>query len=646
MAAAPPTGADAVALCWLQVMKVRKFFRYGMLLILLAALGVTAAFTTPPDPEAVQGLVTLDQWDWSRRSMVRLNGQWEFYWQQLLEPHHFRSPATAPEAGYMRVPGSWADPLPQTGYATYRLTVRGGDWPGPLAIKMGWTCSAYRLWVDGNLLHAQGRVGTSAATSEPRYGPAVIPFVPTGENIELIFQVANFHHRCGGLWTAPILGLQEAVARSAFQHSAQDLFLAGTIFIQGLFHLALTVLNRRRFAMHLMFGLFCLVMSLRGLTMGSQALGSLLPGLPWDGLLRLEYATGYLAMPLLLMFLYASYPQETSLWVVRIIQGVGLLGLASLAAPILFASRLIPVYEWVVVGVLLHCALVMFRVVRRRREAARWFIAGLSLMLVATVHDMLVYRRLLDTTVYLMPVGVVGLIFTQSMILAERFTTGYRELEASRRLLTEREESLRRDIAELLHGRVQSRLVVTGHHLAQARELLTSDPQRASDLLATAQAELEEVRETDVRRASHLLHPSIIRVGLIPALYELLERFRSHIAVEVDIDLQVAALEQGGAPGIPEPVRLAVYRVLEEALNNVYNHAAAARVRIGLHLRPGNTLQLTVEDDGRGLAAGGPKPGLGMAVIAARVVELKGDWYLAPAPGAGTRLTASFPLQI
>lgn len=628
------------------VMKVRKIFRYGIILLLLGSLGAAAAFSFQPEPEADQGLMVLDGWDWTRRSTIDLSGQWEFYWQQLLAPHHFQAPAAAPSPGYMRVPGSWADPLPRTGYATYRLMIQGGEWPGPMALRMGWTCSAYRLWVDGHLLHTQGRVGTSPATSEPRYGPTVIPFDPAGEEVELIVQVANFHHRCGGLWTAPVLGLQERVAHLALQNTARDLFLAGTIFIQGLFHLALTVLNRRRRTVHLMFGLFCLVMTLRALSMGSQALGLLLPGLPWDGLLRLEYATGFLALPFMLMFLYATFPQETSLWMVRAVQGAGLLGMISLAAPIMFVSRLIPYYEWIVAACAVYSIVVMSRVVRRRREAAPWYIAGLSLLVVTTVHDLLVYRRLIDTTVYWMPVGMVGLIFTQSIILAEHFATAYRELEASRRMLTEREESVRRDIAELLHGRVQSRLVVTGHRLEEARELLAQDPQQASRLLSTAQQELEEVRETDVRRASHLLHPSIIKVGLIPALYELLERFRGPMAVEVGIDPQVAALERAGGPGIPEAVRLAAYRVLEEALSNVHNHAAAARVRIDLHLRPDETLELTVEDDGRGLAAGGPKPGLGLAVIAARVLELKGDWNLSPAPGGGTRLTAWFPLQI
>lgn len=626
-------------------MKVRTLFRYGSVLLLLAALGSAAAFAAQPEPDAVQGRVLLDGWDWTRRSTLDLRGEWEFYWQQLLEPQHFRPPFRAPAPEYMRVPGPWSGPLPQTGYATYRLIVRGGEWPGPMAVRLGWTCSAYRLWVDDDLLHSQGRVGTSPDTSEPRYGPAVIPFEPAGEEIQLVIQVANFHHRCGGLWSAPVLGPREKVAHLNFQYTARDLFLAGTIFIQGLFHMALTVLNRRRITVHLMFGLFCLVMTVRVLSTHSQAFGTLLPGLPWDGLLRLEYATGFLAVPLVLMYLYATFPQETSLRIVRAVQVAGLLGLISVATPILFVSRLIPYYEWVVAAVGVYSLVVMFRVVRRRREAAPWYMAGLLLLLITTLHDLLVYRRVLTTTVYWLPVGVVGLIFTQSIILAQRATTAYRELEASRRQLTEREESVRRDIAELLHGRVQSRLVVTGHRLQEARELLARDPQRAAELLATAQKELEEVRETDVRRASHLLHPSIIRVGLIPALYDLLERFRGPMDVEVDIDPQVAELDRADGPGIPEAVRLAAYRVLEEALNNVHNHAGAAKVRISVYLRPDHILELTVEDDGRGLAAEGPKLGLGLAVIAARVLDLKGDWSISPAPGSGTRLTAWFPLR-
>jgi signal transduction histidine kinase len=219
------------------------------------------------------------------------------------------------------------------------------------------------------------------------------------------------------------------------------------------------------------------------------------------------------------------------------------------------------------------------------------------------------------------------------------------ELEQSRQLITTAEENLRREIAELLHGRVQSRLVVAWHRLGQCEKLMATDPAEAKALLVQVREEIDQIREHEVRQASHLLHPSIIQVGLVPAVRSLIQRFSAGFQIALHIDPKLADLDDPAGNRIPEPVRLVAYRVLEEALNNINRHAHASRVDISLAAGADQRLGVVVLDNGRGFDPDKLKHGLGLNTISARVGQYGGMWFISSAPGRGTRVSAFLPLH-
>ncbi len=217
------------------------------------------------------------------------------------------------------------------------------------------------------------------------------------------------------------------------------------------------------------------------------------------------------------------------------------------------------------------------------------------------------------------------------------------ELERSRRLIATGEERLRRQIAELLHSRVQNRLLLAWYRLEDCRALLENHP--AAPLVDEVSRQLHQVREHDVREVSHLLHPSIIQVGLVPAIERLTEDFLAQFQVDLAVDASIARLDDPEDNRLPEAVRLAAYRVVEEALGNAVRHAGASQVEVSLGIRD-ERLAITVRDDGHGFDAGLVRPGLGLSSIAARVGSVGGGWRLSSAPGRGTVLEAFLPLEV
>jgi signal transduction histidine kinase len=218
------------------------------------------------------------------------------------------------------------------------------------------------------------------------------------------------------------------------------------------------------------------------------------------------------------------------------------------------------------------------------------------------------------------------------------------ELQRSRQQVTAAEERLRREIAELLHGRVQSRLIVAWHRLGQCQRLLMSDPTEASRILTDVRDEIDHVREQGLRQASHLLHPAVISVGLAPAVRALLARYDEGFTSAVHVDERLGELDDAEENLLPEPLRLTAYRVLEEILANVYRHAQASRVTVRLGVDALDRLSIVVQDDGRGFDARARRSGLGLVSIAGRVGQVGGVWSIDSAPGAGTTVAVALPL--
>jgi PAS domain S-box-containing protein len=104
-------------------------------------------------------------------------------------------------------------------------------------------------------------------------------------------------------------------------------------------------------------------------------------------------------------------------------------------------------------------------------------------------------------------------------------------------------------------------------------------------------------------------------------------------------------LEMGGDIALPDDVKLALYRVAQEGLNNVVKHSLATRAAVSLHAGPENVV-LCVEDDGRGFdfkPDDVPTDHFGLRIMRERMAEVGGTLQIESHSGKGTTITASWP---
>ena len=225
-------------------------------------------------------------------------------------------------------------------------------------------------------------------------------------------------------------------------------------------------------------------------------------------------------------------------------------------------------------------------------------------------------------------------------------TTANEQLGLSRRRIVNAQEHLRKTVAAQLHGPVQNRLLVATHWFRTAQEAMPHDVARSAEHLANAAHLIEEINQGDLRVAMGRLHPSLIRVSLISSLRSLSDQFAQSFHVELHTSGDGSDTPAHWCDDLSEELRLVIYRVAEETLNNVLKHAAATRVDMWLEHPDDTTATLTIHDNGDGFDPTTATLGFGILSMQDYCGATGGSLHIESNLSMGTTIVAMFPLQI
>jgi signal transduction histidine kinase len=222
------------------------------------------------------------------------------------------------------------------------------------------------------------------------------------------------------------------------------------------------------------------------------------------------------------------------------------------------------------------------------------------------------------------------------------------------RTLLEQRENLREMAERLITAQEQERLRISRElhddmgqalttHMLSLRNVQNDLTEPGSALFESLQAFYDQSYEifVKIRRLAQDLRPPVLdTLGLQLALQTYCKEFtnRTHLPVSLEIDPSL--------PEFPDVYNVIFYRVLQEALTNVAKHAQGNRIWVELSMEDGDSINLTIQDNGLGLHSNrNPTEGIGIKGMQERLSLVGGKLMVRSPLEGGTILSASLPLR-
>lgn len=406
-------------------LRVGNIFR--LLIVFLLAFAAHWSFASEA-PRAASGVLDLREWDWEADGTAHLDGDWAFYWLQLLSPDAM--PAADAATTYFPVPKHWngetagGQQLNAQGFATYRLRVLLPPSEAVIALKIPPLRSSFSLWVNGTALARSGQVADRREAYTPAYSPGVFAIPGSEKMLDLVLQIANFHHRNGGPGFGLKIGTHQQILRQNRNHSLYEIFLLASLFVMAVYHFGFFVLRKKE-ASALYFGLFCAVAFLRVPLEGQYIFYQLFPEADLVLTLKIDYLTFMFIGLSFCLFLYELFPDEWQRGVLKaMVIGNGIFTLLVIALPLPTTAWSVPTGQLFVLLGGGYCVYVVVRAIRNKRDGAVMMLIALLIFILFYINDILYYSEQLGVGV-LTTSATFFFIFIQSFLLSSRYSNAF-----------------------------------------------------------------------------------------------------------------------------------------------------------------------------------------------------------------------------
>lgn len=395
---------------------------YILLFVLSQNVTSVAAQHKNASPLAVHAVIDLRHNDFGHKT-YNLDGDWAFYWKQLVSPDSigFFKPA------YIPFPMLWNnlhEDMPYVsayGYATYAADVLLPHQKPALALKIPDVYTSYRMFVNGQLFGSDGEVGKTIGEYEPHWSNNVKQLPLDADTLHIVLQVANFRHYKGGTYKSLVIGNASLLQSQQTKSLSLDFLLTGCLFMGGLFFFGLYLFGKHDKAI-LYFSLFCMMYSYRIAGADPYSLHSFLPGIPWEITVRIEYLSLYLSCIFFMKYTRHLYPEDTNKTIITLMVWGGLFFvLVTLFFPPVIFTQFLNSFLIVVFLYIAYALFVYIKAARHQRTGAKTSLAGVVVMLAVFVTINLHYFGVLGSFTYVVFIGYFCYFFLQSLILSFRF---------------------------------------------------------------------------------------------------------------------------------------------------------------------------------------------------------------------------------
>ncbi|MDD2781796.1 histidine kinase dimerization/phosphoacceptor domain -containing protein [Sulfuricurvum sp.] len=380
---------------------------------------------------------------------LMLKGEWSFapyFIERFDDPNLSKATINVPQYIEDRL----EDPHTIVTYALLLKTIPNK----PLSISLKQPYSVWELYIDGKRIGSSGTFYPQSGMHKAQASYPILQFTPTSEHTQLLLHLGNSEHRHMGLYGTPRIasvGVLEQIHTDG-KVIEKIVFVMLTLF--GIYHIGIFLAWRKDQA-PLWFGAVCLSLAIRTTTTGEKIILEFFPDLSWEMLTRLEYASGYLALPFFIKYFGTLYNKHAYLNAERFYFVVSIIfvTLVLFASTLVFTTSLM-YYNLVVVTFILYIFWLLFQSLRTHEAGSILAFSAFILFSLSIIHDLLFFENIiLFLAMDLMPYGFIIYLLAQATILLIRYANAFRLIENHTNELETIVEKRTHDLSDLLKQR-------------------------------------------------------------------------------------------------------------------------------------------------------------------------------------------------
>lgn len=425
------------------------------------------------DFKIVKGELDLQNWSPQQNPIIELNGEWEFYPNQLLTLQDFKKHQIPL---YLKVPGFWNDILVNDksfgseGFATYRLKIFLPITQQDIALRLLTISTAAKVFVNDSLLTEIGKVTKIKEGSVPEYYPQVLRLPKGRKEINIIIQVSNFYRNKAGIAKKIELGLEKELRKEQQSEIRLESFFWGGFLSFGVYFIFISLRRRQGNQTVFLFGLTSLSVSLRMMAVGEVFASPL----GWFFVIHAEFLGFFLSPFLFLLFLKYLFPDDYNDKIIKVLSAIYIIfiGILIFTPPTIFTS----ITRYFQIFILLSFLYKIIGIVRAfyfKRQSSYLIFFPFLFVLFAVIHDIL-YTSGFFLSFQLVPWSLFVFCIVQAISLSYRF---FSILSINEKLRVELENT-NQNLEEIVQTRTEKlektnqELVVREEELSQQNEKL------------------------------------------------------------------------------------------------------------------------------------------------------------------------------
>ena len=379
-------------------------------------------------PKARDGVVSFAQWG-PLTAPVPLEGEWRLTWRGGVggPPPDQQVAVDVPGRWSAERPGRAA--LPESGAVSYHLKVLGLP-AGRYLIYLPPAFAATAVAANGRVISQRGEPGATKATTRYLVRSQDVFLETDGGPLDLRIDVSTFHHRDNGLEEPPLLGLTEPMSQWSTMDWIRSLLLVTSLLLLACYG-GVVFLFRPSDRASLCFALASVfLVPMIGVFQHDNLLMVAYPGFSFLQMLTVQYLGGSLALAFVLAHSHLLFPRESPRFVHMGLQALYVVllvtyGVAALRGDTMAMSNASHWSAPLRTGTLLYVVAVVSFAAFRKRDGAAVYALGMIVFAGTAIYSSLVTQGVLVRAfsgLNLLPLGMLLLLFSQIVILAERWS--------------------------------------------------------------------------------------------------------------------------------------------------------------------------------------------------------------------------------